>query len=163
MNAFAGPLALTGMAAGTGLGIAGTLEQGRQVEKIAKQRAAIDIANAEAARRVSVEKAEIKRERGQRLLAQQKGAAAAGNIRLNVGVPLVIETQTRADIAEDIGFILERGTEEEGFYRSRAAVERATGKVAKRRSKWAAITQGLMGFGSIAMMGTKAGWFKRNF
>jgi hypothetical protein len=44
-------------------------------------------------------------------------------------------------------------------YRSSAAIEIATGKAAKKKSKWSALSQGLMGFGSIAMMGADAGLF----
>lgn len=154
-------LAMTGMVAGTTMGVMGTLEEGKQAEKIAQQRATIDIQNAEAARRASVEEAKIKKERGIRFLEGQKATAAARGIRLNVGVPLVIEAQTRADIAKDIGFTLERGREGERFYRSRAAIETAVGKAKRKRSKWDAISRGLSGFGSIAMMGTRTGLEKR--
>lgn len=145
-------LALAAMATGTGIEMAGTLKEGKIAEKIAKQRAGIDIATAEATRRASVEEARIQAERGRRLLATQKGIAAAAGVRLDVGAPLVIEAQTRADMARDIGFVLERGREESAFYRSRAALERARGKAAKRKSRWSAISQGLKGFETIAMM-----------
>lgn len=154
-------LAVIAMGAGTGIGIANTLKGGKQTEKIANARAEIDIQNAEAARRSSVEKSKIKGERGRRLIETQKSTAAAGGVRINVGSPLVIEAQTRADIATDIGFILERGRTESNFYRSRAAVERATGKAARRKSKWDAISQGLMSAGSIAFMGSQAGMFSK--
>jgi len=153
------PLAVGGMIAGTTMGITGTLQAGKEAEQIAEQRAAIDIKSAEAARRASVEEAKIRKEQGRRLIERQKGMAAAAGIRLNVGAPLVIEAQTEADIAKDIGFILERGREEAGYYRSRAGLEIATGKAARRKSKWDAISQGLTGFGSFAMMGTEAGWW----
>ena len=153
------PLLVGTMVAGTVMGMAGTREEGRQAEKISQQRAAIDIKSAEAARRASVEEARIKKERGRRFLAQQKGVAAAGGVKINVGAPLVIEAQTRADIAKDIGFVLERGREESAFYRSRAGMEIATGKAKRRKSKWDALSQGLTGFGSLAMMGTDAGWW----
>jgi len=155
------PLVVGTMVAGTVMEMKGTLEEGKQAEKIAEQRAAIDIKSAEAARAASVEEAKIRKEQGRRLIERQKGIVAASGIRLGVGAPLVIEAQTKADIARDIGFILERGREEAGFYRSRAGIERATGKAARRRSKWEAISQGLTGFGSLAMMGTEAGWFKK--
>jgi len=153
------PILLGTMIAGTVMGVAGTLEEGKQAEKIAKQRAAVDEANAEAARKVAVKRAKIKGEKGRRLIEEQKGAAAAGGIRLNVGSPLVIEAQTRSDIAKDVGFILEAGREESRFYRTRAAFERARGKQARKQSKISAWTQGLMGFGSIAFMGSQAGLF----
>jgi len=153
------PLAIGAMVAGTGMEIAGTLKEGKQAEKISKQRAAIDIQNAEAVRRASVEKAKIKSEQGRKLLATQKAQAAAGGIRINVGSPLVIETQTRADIATDIGYILERGRTESDYYRSSAAIEIATGKAARKKAKSSAWAQGIKGFGSIAYMGVESGMF----
>ena len=144
---------------GTVMSMKGTREEGRQAEQISKQRAAVDIKSAEAVRRTSVEEARIKKERGRRLLAQQQATAAAGGIKINVGAPLVIEAQTRADIAKDIGFVLERGREESAFYRSRAGIEIATGKAKRKKSKWDALSQGLTGFGSLAKMGTDAGWW----
>ncbi len=161
-------LALAAIGIGTGLQISGTLrqgdiaeQQGRDAQKIAEARADIDIQNAEAARAAAVEEARIEKEKGRRLIATQKGQAAAGGIRINVGAPLVIEAQTRADITKDIGFILETGRAEEDFFRSSAALELATGRVAlrqgkeaKKQSRVSALTQGLMGFGTIAMMGS---------
>ena len=147
-------MAMTAMVAGTTMGMTGTLKAGKQAEQIAGQRAAIDIKNAEAARRASVEKVRIRKEQGRKLIERQKSLTAAAGIRLDIGSPLLIETQTEADVAKDIGFILERGREEAGFYRSRAGLEIATGKMKRRRSKWEAMSTGLKGFGSIAFLGT---------
>lgn len=155
-------LAAVGIAAGTGIGIAGTLEEGKQAEKIAKQRAAVDLANAEAVDKAGEEKARIKKEKGRRFIETQKSEAIAGNIRVNVGSPLVIETQTRSDIAKDIGFSLKTTRTESDFFRSRAAIEIATGKVAKRKSRLDALSQGLLGLGSLAFMGSQAGLFSRS-
>lgn len=152
-------VAMGTMIAGTTIGMMGKLREGERAEDISEQRAAADIASAEAVRRMSVEEARIKKEKGRRFLEEQKAAAAAGGIRLNVGAPLVIEAETRADIAKDVGFVLERGREEERFYKSRAAIEKARGKAKRKRSRWEAISQGLTGFGSLAFMGTEAGWW----
>ncbi len=148
-------------AVGTGVSVLGTLQQGRQQEKIAKRQAEIDIESARQVRESSVEEARIKRERGRVLLARQKGAAAAGGIRLNVGVPLVIEAETQAAITQDIGFSLEGGREEAGFLRSRAAVTRATGRAARRRSRFSALTQGLLGAATFGTGAREAGLFRR--
>lgn len=150
-------VAITAMAVGTGISIAGTLKQGKEAEKIGKARAAIDLENAKAARNASVEKARIASERGRKLLATQQGAFAASGIRMNVGSPLVIEAQTREDVGKDVGFILEQGRAEEDYYKSSAAIERAMGKNARSQSKYSAWSQGLQGFGSIAFMGMNAG------
>lgn len=154
-------LALAGLAAGTGLQVGGTLQQGRQTEKIAEARAQIDLKNAEAVRRAAVEEATIEKERGIRSRAAARAAAAAGGIRLNEGLPLVIDTQIAAATAKDIGFILERGRVEEGAFRSRAALEIAQGKALRRKSKFAALTLGLTGAANIAFMGVDAGLFTK--
>jgi hypothetical protein len=154
-------LALLALGTGTVMQMQATIEEGRRAEKIGEARAEIDIQRAEKVRKASVEEAKIRGERGRRFIEQQKGAAAAGNIRINVGSPLVIEAVTRDLIAKDIGFALETGREEAGFFRSRAAIERATGKAARRKSKWDAISQGIAGFGTIAFLGADAGWFSK--
>lgn len=145
-------LALAALASGTAISAQATLQEGREAEQIAEERAAIDIADAEATERATVERANIQGERGRRLLATQKSQAAAGNVRINVGAPLVIEAETRDILAKDIGFILEGGRVESDFLRSRAALEIKTGKSLKRRSKFTALSQGLSGFGSIALV-----------
>lgn len=144
-------LALAAIAAGTTAQIGSTLQQGREAEQIGKERAAIDIANAEATERATVEQAKMQGKRGRRLLATQKSQAAAGNVRINVGSPLVIEAETRDQIAENIGFTLEGGQVESDFLRSSAALEIRTGKSLKRQSRFSALSQGLVGFSSIAL------------
>jgi hypothetical protein len=159
MAAVVTPLTIAGMVGGTVMDVAGSLQQGRDEERIGEQRAAIDIQNAEAARRASVESAKIQQERGRRFIEKQKAAAAAGGIRVNVGAPLVIEAQTKADITKDIGFTLERGREKESFYRSRAEIERATGRARRRRSRWDAISSGFGGIADMGLKGRDAGWW----
>ncbi len=149
------------MVVGTTLQVAGTLQQGKQTEKIAKRQAEIDIADAEAVRRASIEEAQIEKEKGQRLIEGQKSVAAAGGIRLNVGVPLVITDETQADIAKDIGFGLERGRVESRSLREQAALGEALGKKAKKRSRISALSQGLLGAADFGFKAKSAGLFKK--
>ncbi len=146
-------LAIIAVGVGTAIQVKGTLEQGKQANKIAKQRAAVDEANAEAVRKRSVEEARVKAEKGRRLTASQKSAAAASGIRINVGSPLVIEAETKDIISKDIGFILESGRAESEAFRQSATIELALGKQAKRKSRFDALTQGLFGFAKIAGAG----------
>jgi len=148
-------IALIATGVGTGISVLGTLKEGKQAEEIGKARAAIDVQNAEAVREASVEKARIEGERGRRLRATQKGAAAASGIKINVGSPLVIESETRANIAKDIGFGLEAGRVESAALLSSAAIERATGKAKRKKSKFGALAQGLLGVGTIAGFGAR--------
>jgi hypothetical protein len=147
--------AMTLFAVGTGVQIASTLQQGKNAETIANARAEVDEKNAEAVRVASVEEAKIQGEKGRRFRASQKVAGAASNIRINVGSPLVIEAETRANIAKEIGFGLEAGRiESEGLINT-AKFERAIGKAKRKQSKFDALSQGIQGAASIAFMGSK--------
>lgn len=152
----AAPLILS--AVGTAAAVSSTIQEGKDAEELADQRAAVDLENAEAVREASVEEAKIGKERTRRILATQKSQAAADGIRINVGSPLVIEAETRAALVEDIGFGLERGRAEALGLTTSAGFEKESGKAVRKRSKFSAISQGLQGFGSIAKMGKDAGF-----
>jgi len=157
-EAFWMPAMMGTMAVGTAMQVQATKQQGADTMKLAEQRAAIDMANADAAENSSVEEAKIKADQGRRLIETQKSNFAAANVRINVGDPLVIEKETQENIASDVGYILEGGRTQADAYRSSAALEIATGKAAKKNSKSTALIQGLSGFGTIGMMGYKSGW-----
>jgi len=152
-------VAAASMAASAGFGIMNKLQEGKDVQEIANARARIDIANAEATTRQTMEAAKIKAEQGRRLLASQKAQFAAAGVRVDVGSPLVVAAQTKADILKDIGFINAQGAARRDAYRNSASLERATGKKARRQSMWDAVTLGLQSGGSIAMLGEDAGWW----
>lgn len=148
-------IAISAAVVGTGIQVAGTLEEGRQTAQIRQARAAIDIENAEAVREAAVEEARIEREKGIRFKATQRAQAAAGGIRINVGAPLVIAAETEAVISKEIGFILQGGRVEEEAFRESARIEIATGKAAKKQSRLSALSQGLLGITNIALLGAK--------
>lgn len=58
------------------------------------------------AKKRAQEQARFQAEIDRRLLAKQKTSAAASGIKSDVGSPLVLEAQIRADILEETGFIL---------------------------------------------------------
>ncbi len=147
------------MAAGTGMQVMGSLEEGKDLERIGEARANVDRMNAEAAMRRASEEAKLRSEQGIKLLSAQKAQFAASGVRVDVGSPLVVEAQTRADLMKDIGFILEGGEVQRQGYLNQANIERATGKIYKRKSMWDAISQGLSGASSIAFLGKDAGWW----
>jgi len=149
------PIILAGI--GTAISVAGTIEEGKQAEKIAKQRATVDERDAEAVREATVDEAKIRQERGRRILATQKSVAAAGNVRINRGSPLLIEAETQANITQDIGFVLERGRVESLALRSGADIERQLGENIRRQSTFAAIGKGVRGFGTIANLARDRG------
>jgi len=152
-------LALAAMAGGVGMQIAGTLKQGDQAEDIANARAAIDMQHAQAVDEATDEKAKILEDKRLRAVEAGKSAIATGNIRLGGELDLVTEADINATFWAEKNFSTKSGRAESSFLRSRAGIERATGKAAKKQSKWSAISQGITGFGSIAMMGANAGLF----
>ncbi len=118
----------------------------QEAADIQRQRAELDEANAKAVRRTSVERALILQEQRDRLLATQTSAFISGGIRTNVGVPLLVEAETKADIAKDMGFILETGRVGSAQLRSSAVFKNVAakrlediGKSRKRRSQLDAI------------------------
>jgi hypothetical protein len=152
-------IAMASMGAGTGMGVMSTLQQGKDLEKIAKARAEIDMANADAAARRASEAAKIKIQEGKRLLASQRADFAAGGINVDMGSPVVVAAQTRADVLRDVGFILEGGEAERTGYLNSAQIERARGKKFRRQSKWDAWAQGIEGGASMGELGGKADWW----
>ena len=72
-------LAQGGEIFGTVMQIQGTLAEGEEAERLAQERAAIDIRNAEAVREAAEEEAVIRGERGRRLLATITSQTAASN------------------------------------------------------------------------------------
>lgn len=160
MTAAAAMPAMLGlMAAGTTMSIMGQLQQGKQTQNIANARAKIDMANAEAARKAATEKASIQEEEGRKLLAKQKSEFIANGVLSNVGSPLVVAAQTKEDLSKDIGFTLEAGETEADYDTSMAGIEKAQGRQARQNSVWGAVSTGISGFGSLAMMGYASGAF----
>ena len=118
----------------------------QEAADIQRQRAELDEANAKAVRRTSVERALILQEQRDRLLATQTSAFISGGIRTNVGVPLLVEAETKADVAKDMGFILETGRVGSAQLRSSAGFKNVAakrlediGKSRKRKSRLDAI------------------------
>ena len=147
------------MAIGTGSQMIGQYQQGKAEQKISNARAQIELMNAEQAQKRAMEAAKIKAEQGQKLMARQKAAFAASNIRVDVGSPLVLEAQTRADVLKDIGYILDEGEMARVSHMNAAGMEKAYGRMRKRQSLWDMIGTGGKGFGSLYSMGGNAGWW----
>ncbi len=133
----------------------------KEAADIQQQRAELDEANAKAVRRTSVERALILQEQRDRLLASQTSGFISGGIRTNVGVPLLVETETRADIAKDTGFILETGRVGSAQLRSSAGFRNVAakriesiGRSRKRRSRLSAI--GIATGASLSFLGVVA-------
>jgi hypothetical protein len=153
------PLMMGAMGIGTAMQVSGKLQAGKDAQKLANYRASLDLKAAQDVRRESEVESGILAEKRKKIIASQRAAFAAGNVRLDVGSPLVIESQTRADIAKDMGYILETGRNKSAAYMASAAYEKAAGKAARKQSVWDAIGTGISGFGSMAYMGYQGGMF----
>jgi len=153
-------------------------EQNAQRQKeLAERRAAIELENARRVKEEAAEEARLEEEKGQKFLQRQKALFAAGNIRIDVGAPLVIEAQTKRDLAMQKGFILEEGRDIADIYRMRAeyekeygsaamagglleaAYEKQAGRAARRQSKWDMWSSILSTGETAGTMGYRAGWF----
>ena len=149
-----------------GLSLAGTLfkaksqrQEGKNIQALSEERAAIDEANAEAVERQTREAVLLEQERGRKLLKTQKSQFAAANVRVDIGSPLVVAAQTRANLMKDVGFIFERGETQASQFRSQAGVERRYGKVAREQSKWKSFATLGTGLGSLGLAADDAGYF----
>ena len=145
---------------GVGLGFdaAAGLEQGRTAEQEGKARAEVDIRKAKAVRESAVEQAKITSDAGRRFDATQKSQAADGGIKINVGSPLVIATETRAAITKDIGWGLRSARFAEAALRSSAYNERTDAKAAKKESKIKFQQDVTYGSISYMMQGRQENW-----
>lgn len=134
-------------------------EQGKDIEELSEERAAIDVANAEAVERQTREAVLLEQERGRKLLKTQKSQFAAANVRVDVGSPLVVAAATRANLLKDVGFIFERGGTEASRLRSQAGVELRVGETARKQSKWQSFATLGQGLGSLGLNLYQAGAF----
>lgn len=127
---------------------------GQDIEELSRERAAIDLADAEAVERQTRDAVLLEQDRGRKLLKTQKSQFAAANVRVDVGSPLVVAAATRATLLRDIGFIYEHGATQAGRFRSQAAIEIRAGKVAMQQAEDAAKQTE---FASIATLGQGLG------
>ena len=148
-----------------GVSAAGTLfkaksqrQEGKNIEALSEERAAIDEANAEAVEKQTREAVLLEQERGRKLLKTQKSQFAAANVRVDIGSPLVVAAQTRANLMKDVGFIFERGETEASRLRNQASVERRYGKTARKQSKWKSFATLGTGLGSLGLAADDAGY-----
>ncbi len=151
-------LAIGAAVGGTAMGISGTLQQGRTAEELGKARAEADRANAIAAEETAFERAKLVKQESKRLIKTGQAKSFASGTK---GLPTSVIADIRAEAAKDISFIMKGGRTTGSFLRHRAAFSEASGKAARKQSVWSGISQGISGFGSIAMMGKQAGWFNK--
>ena len=147
------------MATGTTVNVIGTLKQGKMAAKIGKQREQVDRMKGDQAWENSRVQSEILAEKRERLIASQKNQAAAGGIRINQGVPLVIEEETERIIGQDITSILNQGRQQKSALYHSGAMEAALGRNARTQSRWNAAGIGIQGATSLAWMGYDAGFW----
>lgn len=163
-GAFALPTALT--TAGIGLGVAGTLQAGREAEAAGRSQRAWDEYNAQLAERQAVEEQEAAaveerklRKGGARLKARQRVGFAKAGVTFE-GSPMAVLEETASEIELDALQIRRGGQVGAQQQRAAAVLSRLKGKSAILRGKAkrrASITQalglGLIGAGTLGLPG----------
>ena len=151
-------LAIGAMAVGTGVQVAGSIQEGKMADKIGKQRAAVDAMKAKQTMDNARTEADIVGEKRNRLIAQNLSQFAASGIKINSPMANAATAETERVMNADISSILNRGRQGESDFTTSSAMEKAIGKSKKRQSVWDAVGTGVSGAGSMAWMGYDAGW-----
>jgi hypothetical protein len=103
------------------------LENAQRAQDLARRRAAIERENAKLAKKAAAEEAVLEEERGQKFLQRQKVLFSASGVRSDIGAPLVIEAQTIRDLSRQKGFILEEGRDIADIHLKQARYEEEYG------------------------------------
>ena len=125
------------------MGMLGTKKEGKESEKISEERQRILLRNAELSVKYGQDKSLIIAEEALEAAEKATAKIASANIKTNVGSPLVIKAQIKADAAKSVGFVMERAREEEKYYKTLAWFEEQAGKAKKKKSSWDMLSGGL--------------------
>ena len=153
------PLLIGAVATTGGLSIMAQRQAGKDAKAASEAEAANLQIQAENARLAAEEEAKNRQDEGRHFLATQQAESAAGNIKINVGAPLVIAADTRNILAREKGYILKRGRDEAASLNYQARMALAVGKNAKRNANMGAIATGVGTGASIGAIGYSAGWW----
>ena len=135
-------------------------QQGKAAKGIGEARAAIDDRNAEVALKRGIAAGKLKIEEGRRALASNRARTAASGINVNVGSPVVIATQSRANVLRDANFLFEGGSVRGQQFTSSAGLERATGRHLRDQARTRSLQTGIEGTSDIVNLGIDDfGWF----
>lgn len=141
---------LAGTAAASAYSAYSTYQQGRMQEALYNQRGRFAKSEADAERAAQKAKARRVRQQGRELHARQRVSYAKGGVVEGTGTPLLIQTDTAAQIEEEARFISREGDYAMGRGYAQAAFERFQGKQAKRAAKWKAGSTILTGASRVA-------------
>jgi len=137
--------------------------EGEETQDLSKYRQALLQRDREMVRARSEEQVALLSEKRTRFIETQKSQAATGNVKINVGSPLVIESQTNALIAKDMSFILGEARYQDKLLGEEIALEKYYAKKAKKSSRFSTLSQGLSLGSSVFSMGKDAGGFGNLF
>lgn len=137
---------------GLGLGIYGTLQQGRTEQQWYDYNAALDIQRAKEERVAAGYEAGLHRKAGRALLEEQRAGYIGVTER---GTPSIVAEKTAEQIEIDALAIERAGVQRAGYARSQARISKLRGRAAKRASYWQAGST-LLGGGSQIY----STWFK---
>lgn len=177
ISSIAGPFISAGGSAMQGGDLKEIGQRNAQIERMKKeaalQNAKFAEQNAKLARQNAAERAKVQAEKGRRLMASQKAGFAAGGVRVDVGAPLVIESDTKELVSKDIATTMRAGSQQARMFLNQAANQRYQaemfelsaniaedyGSTMGNSSIWDAVGSGVQGLGSLATIGSQMGWF----
>lgn len=131
---------------GLGLGIYGTLQQGRTEQDWYEYNALLDIQRAKEERVAAGYEAGLHRKAGRALLEEQKAGYAAAGVTER-GTPSIVAERTAEEIEIDALAIERAGGQRARYAMSQAKLSKMRGRTARRASYWQAGST-LLGGGS---------------
>lgn len=120
---------------GLGLGIFGTLQQGRTEQQWYDYNAALDLQRAQQERVAAGYEAGLHRKAGRALLEEQRAGYAAAGVTER-GTPSIVAERTAEEIEIDALAIERAGIKKAGYARSQARISKLRGRAARRTSYW---------------------------
>ena len=133
---------------GLGMGVMGTLQQGRQEQQWYNYNAALDIQRAGQEREAAGYEAGLHRKAGRELLEEQRAGYAAAGVTER-GTPGIVGEKTAEQIEIDALAIERAGAQRSQYAMSQAKMSKMRGKAAKRASMWQAGSTLLSGGSNI--------------
>lgn len=133
---------------GLGMGIYGTLQQGRQEQQWYNYNAALDRQRAQEERVAAGYEAGLHRKAGRELIESQRAGYAAAGVTER-GTPSIVSEKTAEEIEIDALAIERSGAQRARYAEGQARLSKMRGKAARRSSYWQAGSTLLYGGANI--------------
>jgi len=145
-------MAMTMMAAGTGIQAFSQYQAGKEEAAYRKQNAAILAAEAERSKEVYGEQAREKRKEGQRMKARQTVLFAKAGVVAGTGTPLIVTQESERRIENQARIVEEHGQFAYSSGMSAASIQKKMGKSAARSGMLQAGSSLATGLGTVGLL-----------